>query len=141
MRDFITFIIIVLFAGCNQKSANDTSGQIKKTTFYSFLKSEKLEKNRFKKVIIIPGAGCGGCISKAQENYYKNYKDTNTLYIFTTISDSKLFKNTLPDQALNYKNLILDTTNFMVKYGFKSIYPSEIILTNSETLNIIPIPN
>jgi len=123
-KRFIHLLFLLLCFSCSQRDNYDD--QIKSKDFIGFLNKWHFDDKRFKKIIVIPGVGCGGCISDAQTTFTKNYKDNSTLYIFTSIADLKLFKNSLPNDAFDYGNVILDLENILPDIGFKSIYPSII---------------
>jgi hypothetical protein len=122
--------IIILFILVSCKSPKKPGDNISKDDFKEFLLAQHIKLANYNKIIIIPGVGCGGCISDAQATYLKNYKDVATLYIFTAITDLKMVNNMLPSDAHQFKNIIIDKTNYLVDHGFKSIYPSEVIIND-----------
>lgn len=143
MKSFILFIFFAAnLISCKQKDSGNSeivynsNGILYKADFNTFVKSHDLSAEDYQKIIVIPGVGCTGCISEAQSNYNKNYKDTHTLYIFTAIVDLKIFKNTLPEDAENYKNSIIDDSGALLDLGYKSIYPCELSLSDADTVSI-----
>lgn len=126
MKYSITVFVCFLSLCISCKQHKNYDGKLKSNEFISFLSDKNYNYQKFTKIIVIPGVGCGGCISDAQAEFNKNYKDAKTLYIFTAIADLKIFKNSLAVDALTYKNVILDVDDALPTMGFKSIYPSTI---------------
>lgn len=136
MKFYISLLLTILFS-CKQSLKNDYASEIDKVSFHQFLTHHKTRYEDFAKVVIIPNAGCSGCIGKAQAEFIKNYKKIDTLYIFTAIADLKIFRNMLPKDALTEKNVIIDTNSALTMIGFTSIYPSTIQETKDG--NLVPI--
>jgi hypothetical protein len=144
MRKLFLVLASVFLISCSNKPKENkydseiTSKQgeyddeISKVKFEAFIKERGLSYGDFKKVVIIPNVGCDVCISSAQQGFINHYKSLDTLYIFTAIADLKLFKNALPNGALESKNVIIDTNSILSTMGFKSIYPSTIEVSNNE---------
>lgn len=133
----IASLLVTSLIACKQKPpVENKNGVLQKSEFNTFLASHHTSAENYAKIIVIPGVGCTGCISEAQLEYHKNYKDTKTLYIFTAIGDLKLFKNTLPQDAQNFKNAVIDEQGTLLALGFKSVYPCELTLSQADTLSI-----
>lgn len=112
--------IIVCCKGNVQNNA-ESNVNVKKEQFISFLKDFKKDYKRYKKIILIPGSGCTGCINEAETYFAKNVKNKDNLYIFTIIGDIKVFKlNIFKDLYMN-DNVIVDSDNKLLKKGFRSV--------------------
>lgn len=126
MRAFYKIFFFCLLVSCTQKDNNGYQSLIKSNDFEAFLHANAVKKSHFKEIIIIPNVGCSGCISDAEKDFIKQYKNQDRLYIFTSINDFKLFKISLPNAALSSKNVIIDIDSKLVEIGFNSIYPSKL---------------
>lgn len=76
-------------------------------------------------VVLIPQAGCPGCISQAEAFFRQNCEDTAMLFIFTNITSQKILKGKMKGVELdNMENVIIDKDN---RYYFgdfhESLYP------------------
>lgn len=138
MRNLIFLISFVFIISCNQNNNNEFENIIDKKNLVKFLNARKLHLDSFKKVVIIPNAGCDGCISDAEKRFVNSYKSIDTLYIFTRIADLKIFKNSLPKEALMHKNVLIDTNSNLNSYGFYSMYPSIIEDISENNLKATP---
>ena len=76
-------------------------------------------------VFVIPGTGCTGCITKAEQFFTENCMKDEYLFIFTNIVSVKNLKIKIGDQRLLQRdNVILDVENTLYIAGFEeNIYP------------------
>jgi hypothetical protein len=94
--------------------------------------------SRYHSIVVIPGSGCPGCISEA-ENYCRQSLSRNDsiLFIFTNIYSLKSLKNKLKIDLFNNSRIILDTCDFYyVSDYYDSMYPQKIILSKSEIVDV-----
>lgn len=92
----------------------------------------------YSRVIIIPGSGCTGCISSA-ENYFKSHSDDTTcLYVFTNYYSFKGMKVRLGGSGnICRRNTFLDSTNvFQNKDFVQCEYPFSVSLQNGKVVSI-----
>jgi hypothetical protein len=83
--------------------------------------------------LVVPNAGCDGCITYA-EDFIKNNTQQypNLIYILTRISSPKILKLKFGD-ILQNKNVILDTASvFVYPEQDKNIYPAILYTRNDE---------
>ena len=85
-------------------------------------------------VIIIPNAGCLGCITVA-EDFAKKHAGEDFYIIFTNISSLKLLKTKLGDVS-TYPNIIYDTENIFFSFYDESIYPCIVYIEEGEVNKI-----
>lgn len=87
----------------------------------------------YEKIVLIPGAGCTGCITIAEQYYREHRNDGSILFIFTDITSVKNLRFRLEEETLDKKNIILDLDNnfFFPDYD-ESIYPYSISLKNGD---------
>lgn len=82
-------------------------------------------ENDYSYCVIIPGAGCEGCILNS-EHFAKEYSGrSDILFIFTRIETLKLLKHKLGEQASLSKNILYDKENRfeVIEKGVNNIYP------------------
>jgi hypothetical protein len=119
----IVFSLFIL--SCDIKTDNNaySNMSLSASSFENFLKENDKIPEEFERILIIPGVGCQGCITGAQRYFYEHHNDSSILYVFTGITDIKMFKNEIDQTYLNNNNVIVDIDNNMAVIGFHSIYP------------------
>lgn len=88
-------------------------------------------------VIIIPGAGCTGCISQA-ERYYMDNKDSNEiLFVFTNITSKKTLRLRMGTEILTSRNVLFDFSDSIFPHEYADkIYPHIISINNGHVTNV-----
>ena len=82
-------------------------------------------ENNYSYCVIIPGAGCEGCISNS-ENLVKEYSGrSDILFVFTRIETLKLLKYKLGERISSSSNIYYDIDNLFEEMdkGVNNIYP------------------
>lgn len=119
MRIFKILALLILFVSCS--GGNKNSGLYKNA-----LNNNHIENQKF--VVVVPGAGCGGCISNATYFLVNNVgkiKDGVTI-IFTGVMDKKLLKNEVGEDFLKKSNVKIDENNYFLAPEIVSNYPQVI---------------
>ena len=130
MRRILVFLVVILLCGC--QSAYEV--KIKDSI-------EEMLRNisgYYEKVYIIPGMGCSGCITNA-ENFYKlNHNDSKALFIFTSIKSIKVLRKKFSSIDFeNSGNVIIDTDCVFYSYSDEeSFYPHVIDLNGLKVKRI-----
>ncbi len=95
-------------------------------------------EKRYDYCIVIPGAGCDGCISGAEYFVVENYQRANVLYIFTKIESVKLLKHKLGDNIVNAPNILLDVDGMFDKNGNNpnDIYPAIYNISQNKVTDV-----
>ncbi|SKB41204.1 hypothetical protein [Daejeonella lutea] len=127
------FYFILLLAACKGepnprfKSVDDG---LKKTLSTAQLSNTK-------NIILIPRAGCGGCIDNAI-GYLKPRIDSlqQVEIIFTGISDKKLLKLIVGEDFLKKKNVHIDSLNHFLELKAMSVYPQIVSLEEGNVSDI-----
>lgn len=65
------------------------------------------EYDAYNYIIIIPEAGCSGCISEA-EDFYKSHKTDSTYYVFTKLVSRKNLRLKLGIDVEHERNVFID---------------------------------
>lgn len=73
-------------------------------------------------IVIIPGAGCPGCITKAEFYCEEHQNDRGSLFIFTNIVSEKILRLKSKDIDFSSPSIIVDTSN---TFFFPEYYDSE----------------
>lgn len=96
-------------------------------------KNLKLENIKF--IIIIPEAGCAGCISNIEEFYTQNSNNESLFFIFSNIMSQKMLKSKL---QINNSNTFLDIENKLMECypEEKKIYPCILEFEEGKIKNI-----
>ena len=130
---FIGFCIFIL----NSCAFDDTQK-------YSEINSEYISRlSTVDAILIIPGAGCEGCIGSA-EQFSKNYIDSlNFGVIFTQVNSLKNLRFSLGTDFLLNERVIIDTLNLIdleEKYYPTIYYPNsnEIIAISPKEPQALP---
>lgn len=103
---------------------------------YEKVLSSLLEKNidlkDYSAVVIIPGAGCTGCISQAEDFFRQEMWREDHLFIFTNITSLKTLKLKMEGIDLeNMDNTIIDKENlYDIQENQECIYPHIAIVEN-----------
>ena len=105
------------------------------------LLEDSIELSGYSKVLLIPGAGCPGCISNAEQYCKSNISDSSILFIFTNISSTKLLRYKLKlNSFVDCPNIILDTTNhFYIQNSVDNIYPYLVEIDQGRITKINPL--
>jgi len=88
-------------------------------------------------VLIIPRAGCAGCITNAMYlvNENKDKVVDNGIVVFTEVIDIKLLRYRLQRSLLNDPNVIIDTDGFFSTTEIQSIYPMIYYLNENGSID------
>ena len=126
LRIFSALILSFLSFSCNENKLN--------VLVYQY-ELEKIIVNDLSlndQIIVIPGEGCGGCISDATSFVIENIAFLDrTIVIFTGVGDKKILRSRL-SKIINYPNLYFDDDNYLMSDNLKSIYPYVINLENGK---------
>jgi len=106
-----TVLILTLFA-CNS--------DFQKTELIRKLKNDFGKDNLFEVVLLIPWAGCPGCISVAETFVKENLSNEKILYLFTRINSEKVLRSKLLLNEGLPGNIFFDREN---KYSLNPEYP------------------
>ncbi|MBB6235540.1 hypothetical protein HDC90_000137 [Pedobacter sp. AK013] len=87
-------------------------------------------------VLVLPGSGCSGCISDAENSIDSLLKTNNYKIIFCKIQSLKTLKNRLRDKRISFDdpNILIDTADNYIKNSVKYkdfwSYPTHIVVKN-----------
>lgn len=96
------------------------------------------KKKGYSNFLIIPGSGCQGCISDAEQFVIQKAKtlEDKILIVFTNIGSEKLLKLRLGPELSKGPNILLDANDDL---HYTSIYPVYFKLENGDILNFKPL--
>ncbi|SFF09088.1 hypothetical protein SAMN04488541_101581 [Thermoflexibacter ruber] len=129
-RVFWVIILLLIFSCKNRQEVLQEN----------FEKTLRLMHNnnisQYKAYLVIPNAGCEGCISSAERFVIDNIKQENDLMvIFTKINSMKILKLKIKE-VINSPNIIFDKDNLMYSNHVESIYPMIFYVKNSQISNM-----
>lgn len=102
--------------GCSQTKGNYADTVVKT------LEEKKVNLTNYSHIVVIPELGCGGCISEA-ENFFRENKEQNILFIFTKISSMKEIRLRL-GKMIEQKNVLIDSEQlYASKDELMNVYP------------------
>lgn len=108
---FITIIILTLFS---------CKADLQKTQLVRRLKNDFGKNSLFEAVLLIPEAGCPGCITIAEKFAKENIANEKILYLFTRINSEKTLRSKLATKEDLPRNIYFDREN---KYSLNPEYP------------------
>lgn len=131
MKINVIFIFIIIIISSCQSSVDNNELR---------MALEKIrESSKLVNTIIIPGEGCGGCISDATRFVFDNIDSlNNTTIIFTGVLDKKLLLFNLGESFLSRPNVFVDEENLIPKHRTLGYYPLFIEIKNNK-VNAIKI--
>lgn len=122
----VVWVLSFFLMGCNSSSF--------KVKEY-LASADYLDKDNFKYIVIIPGAGCAGCISYVEDFYTRYNKEKSIYYVFTNIVSQKILKNKV---LINESNTFCDVENKVMDFypADMKIYPCVLELNSGEVENV-----
>ena len=111
-------LTLISLSSCGTKEEQQYADKV-----ISLLRGKGVETKDFTHVVIIPGAGCGGCISEA-EHFFQEYRKESMLFVFTKIYSEKELRLRLGSH-LDGKNVLIDK--------------EQLYIADKEEINIYPI--
>ena len=91
-------------------------------------------------ILVVPNAGCSGCISSTEDFIIKNQHRFGDLYVvFTNIQSLKILNARIGEAILSHKNVKLDEDNNYYKEELLSIYPHIIYVKDSNFIDIVEV--
>lgn len=124
---------LLLCASCHQKE--QTKNKLIWRQLTKLVTEAELKNKEY--LLIIPGAGCQGCINEAVYSIKENADNPiiqRGIIVFTEIIDFKTFRNRVGDQFLAMDNIILDKDNVIFLSETESIYPMIYKIRNDDII-------
>lgn len=116
---------IILFIGCSSKQ-----------DYYTIL-SEKVLNNidenldLYDMIVFIPGSGCDGCITYAENFFKDNVSNQRVKFIFTFVASKKNLGLKVGKDNLTHPNVLIDNDNeFYLRQYDERHYPYILYITN-----------
>lgn len=125
----LMLLLIIVLCGCKKDNLRESYN----TFVASVWSQEKLEQTDF--IIIIPHQGCSGCITYAEDFYYRYKSNKKIKFIFTHIISFKNLKNRL---KVDMDNAFIDKDNKLLTIGEpdKKIYPCVLQVKKGKIVDI-----
>lgn len=130
MKLLICFAIIFMFSCSNpkEKYINNVCIELNK------LSSQII--NNYSYIIIIPGSGCSGCITEAENFYMNNKENKNIFFIYTDILSIKSIKLKAGKDVTEKANVYFDINNIFLSNDYnENIYPLIFNIKNKKNIN------
>ena len=127
-------IVIILFAACSE---NDY-----KTELTKVLKNNIEDLLNYDLIVVMPGSGCTGCITVAEDMFQNNVSNERYLFVFTHNISQKNLKIKLGSDNFTKPNVIIDKDNrFYLKNYEERIYPLAIVLNKGKIVKVDLLKN
>lgn len=131
---FISIFILFYFCG-------------KKSDYYSKI-AEVVESQlndslkNYERIIIIPGSGCTGCISTAENFFIENVKNKKNKFILTYNFSKKNLILKLNKENIERSNVLVDDKNIFYLNDYdEKIYPMVINISGGKIVNVKALDN
>ncbi|MCR5276059.1 MAG: hypothetical protein K6D54_00090 [Bacteroidales bacterium] len=110
-------LLLLAFSGC--------SNRFDQLLLEKINTSLRSELSGYNAVVWIPGIGCSGCITSAEQYYKDNREDTTLLFVFTqVVSKKNLIIRLQEDDIETRSNVLFDNDNCLFIEGDENnIYP------------------
>lgn len=126
----IKILILVLFVNFTISCQTDRRCEYWNEKFDTLL-IENIDS--YDTIIVVPEAGCTGCISKAEQFYIENQSNDKILFIFTNIVSIKTLLIRLGRDVLSKDNVYIDSSDLFFDLDYAdNIYPHKINRINGE---------
>ncbi|TGV03442.1 hypothetical protein [Flavivirga rizhaonensis] len=120
----VTFFIFIILFSCKKEE---------KTIEHDYLETiiDKLDVNdSIKRVVLLPGLGCHGCIQEGEAFMKQNVTNRNILFILTQIESFKILQNKLEITLEEHPNVYIDKKNEINFPTDNKVYPCIVMLDN-----------
>jgi hypothetical protein len=88
-------------------------------------------------VVIIPGSGCSGCITAAEQFFIDNITNDKIKFILTNNFSRKELNLRLKEENLQRKNVLIDDDNLFYLIDFEEkIYPMIVSINNKKIIDV-----
>jgi hypothetical protein len=93
---------------------------------------------RYEKIVIIPGSGCSGCITQAEDFFLKNVKNEKIKFILTYNFSKKNLTLKLKKENVDRPNVLIDNDNvfYLQKYE-ERIYPVTLKIVKGKITEVM----
>ena len=95
------------------------------------------ELAKYENIVIIPGAGCTGCISEAEVFFVRNIQNERIKFILTRIISHKEMALRLGKENITKENVLIDEKDTFYLWGYQDkIYPVVAFVENGKISNV-----
>jgi hypothetical protein len=116
-----TLLILCLYITCS--SCGVESGTVEEMNYNVINLLDQIKKNNTTYIVVIPGAGCSGCVTEAEE-FVQSHANSNKYYFIFTDYHSKKILGLKLGIDTNPKNMHFDELGLFSKARLYSLYPT-----------------
>lgn len=136
MKKYLFFLTILLVGSC-QNSSNSNVNDLSLRIIESFQYYDLLKD---KTILVIPNAGCEGCITSAESFTIENFEISSKIaFVFTNISSIKILKGKLGAEVYFHQNVFIDSLNHFYSGEFINIYPVILYQKNDRVVKKVEV--
>lgn len=126
----ISILIFLFLISCKEKTE-----EIEKNFVIDSLKQIDMSLD-YQWVVIIPGAGCHGCIQEGELFMKRNITNKKILYILTKTSSIKILQQKIGIRLNEHSNVYLDTIKQFDIPTDNAIYPCVVEMKNGKVVTL-----
>lgn len=115
-------------------SCKDKSEEVERTFLNKAIEQIDIPMN-YQWIVIIPGAGCYGCIQEGELFMKRNIEKQNILYILTKTSSVKILQQKTGVRLNEHPNIYLDTHKLFDIPTNNTIYPCIIEMRDGKIVS------
>lgn len=115
-------------------SCKDKSEEVERTFLNKAIEQIDIPMN-YQWIVIIPGAGCYGCIQEGELFMKRNIEKQNILYILTKTSSVKILQQKTGVRLNEHPNICLDTHKLFDIPTNNTIYPCIIEMRDGKIVS------
>ncbi|MDE6009096.1 MAG: hypothetical protein K2G90_07805 [Muribaculaceae bacterium] len=124
----IIYISILLLFIASWVGGCKTENNKEKEFLSTALNSSEKTLTGFNYVIIIPGAGCHGCIQESEYFLKQNIQRKDILFIISNPQSIKILQNKIGLKLNDYSNVLINKTSDFKVPTHNSVYPAVVYL-------------
>ncbi|NSL89244.1 hypothetical protein ECE50_020550 [Chitinophaga sp. Mgbs1] len=125
MKSLYILLLPVAMLACNSRQHKEPEDKL--AAFINTAFPGDGQKN----VIVIPGTGCGGCITGVEKEVVNLCRKGDVKVIFTGIRSLKILKSRIGDSVLHHKNVYVDQEDkfYKVTTDKQDLWPYPVRVT------------
>lgn len=133
----LCIISILITTGCSREKNQKPASKLDLLNIviedYDILKKAKA-------FIIIPNAGCDGCISSAESFVVSNLEEYKGFcVVFTSVSSIKVLRIRTGANIINHNRTIIDNEDVFYRDSLRSVYPIVAYLKNETVFKAVDL--
>lgn len=122
----LLLFIVTCLVGCRTENIKE------KEFFSNALNSDVKSLDCYNYVVVIPGAGCHGCIQESEYFLKQNIQREDILFIISNPQSLKILQNKIGLKLNDYSNVLINKTSDFQVPTHNSVYPAVVYLNEDK---------